>query len=60
MTETSLGIIIYSDGSQAEIIRQACHPMHGAVEIIVPLDKPRKLTMAPFGLPLNISKSGRK
>lgn len=39
----SLGIVIYPDGSQAEVFQvELSHPM------FVRLRRPRKLTMAPF------------
>lgn len=53
MTESkgirSLGIVIYPDGSQAEVFKvELSHPM------FVSLRKPRRLTLAPFGLLLGL------
>lgn len=46
----SLGIIIYPDGSQAEIIAvryaDTEHPTHRIEQLV----KPRRLTYAPFGM----------
>lgn len=43
MTERHLGIVIYPDGSQAEVLYVGCHPMHGSELVFRPLKKPRKL-----------------
>lgn len=42
----SLGIIVYPDGSQTEVFK-----VELSYTMFKPLRSPRRLTMAPFGLP---------
>ena len=46
----SIGVVIYPDGSQAEVFK-----VEGSYPMFVRLRRPYRLTLAPFDLPLGLN-----